>query len=348
MRRDVAALRWRMNIVVMRFALVAGLVLALTGPASADFEDGTAAYDRSDYATALREWLPLAEQGFSGAQVNIGLMYRKGQGVPQDYVKAREWFEKAADHGDGLAALNMAFMYRQGLGVPQDYAAAAGWYKKAALQGEVEAQYNVGLFYGSGTGVPRDLVQAYVWSSLAAVLYPPGRLRDDAVINRDAAAAELTPTQKPEAERLAAFRIGWAYHVGQGIDANGDEAIRQYCRAAELGLEEASFVLVLLGNGEGQLPEMTDLAWSTATAAARLPHGESQSPVMTIAATGSDPLVWAGNSLVAFDAILRALGLPAADVRSQYAERVCQRLAEGATSEKPAGSKTPSRRSKEN
>ena len=43
-------------------ALAASVVMtgtALAGP----FEDGAAAYDRNDYATAARIWRPLAEQG---------------------------------------------------------------------------------------------------------------------------------------------------------------------------------------------------------------------------------------------------------------------------------------------
>ena len=50
------------------------------------------AYKRGDYATSLREWRLLAEQGVPGAQYNIGQMYRFGQGVPQDFAMAREWY----------------------------------------------------------------------------------------------------------------------------------------------------------------------------------------------------------------------------------------------------------------
>ena len=49
--------------------------------ASADFQKGLTAYDRGDYATALREWKPLAEQGNASAQFNLGVMYDKGRGV---------------------------------------------------------------------------------------------------------------------------------------------------------------------------------------------------------------------------------------------------------------------------
>ena len=64
------------------------------------FDEGVAAYDRGDYATALKEYRPLAEQGHAAAQYNLGLMYANGKGVPQDYVQAHMWFNLAAAQGD--------------------------------------------------------------------------------------------------------------------------------------------------------------------------------------------------------------------------------------------------------
>ena len=69
--------------------LLAALVvsLSLAAPVLAGtWEDGMAAYKRGDYASALRLWRPLAKQGNTGAQFNLGLMYYLGQGVKQDYV----------------------------------------------------------------------------------------------------------------------------------------------------------------------------------------------------------------------------------------------------------------------
>ncbi|MBM3504874.1 MAG: sel1 repeat family protein [Alphaproteobacteria bacterium] len=80
-----------------RLHLIIALFLALwTGAAHAGpFEDGVAAAQRGDFATALRLWKPLAEQGDASAQNNLGLMYHNGRGVPQDYVQAHKWFNLA-------------------------------------------------------------------------------------------------------------------------------------------------------------------------------------------------------------------------------------------------------------
>ena len=90
-------------------ALCAGFTLGLTACADerartaaetpqteAAFNAGAAAYKRGDYATALREWRPLAEQGHAKAQYSLGNMYRDGLGVPQDYAQAHMWFNLAA------------------------------------------------------------------------------------------------------------------------------------------------------------------------------------------------------------------------------------------------------------
>ena len=66
---------------------------------SADLQKGLDAANRGDFATALREWRPLAEQGDASAQNNLGFMYVYGKGVLQDYVRAHMWFNIAASSG---------------------------------------------------------------------------------------------------------------------------------------------------------------------------------------------------------------------------------------------------------
>jgi TPR repeat protein len=106
------------------------LLLALTIPALADFSAGLSAYKKGDYATAIKEWRPLADDGDPLAQFNLGLLYQEGQGVPQDYAQAASWFRRAAD------------------------------------QDNTKAQHNLGAFYGAGKGVKRDFVQAYMWLNI--------------------------------------------------------------------------------------------------------------------------------------------------------------------------------------
>ncbi len=48
----------------MRHMIIIALTFMLSLPVTAqDFQEGMEAYQRNDYAAALREWRPLAEQG---------------------------------------------------------------------------------------------------------------------------------------------------------------------------------------------------------------------------------------------------------------------------------------------
>ena len=66
---------------------------------SADFDKGLAALRSGDYATALREFETLSEQGHANAQYNLGLMYGYGEGVTLDFAYAYMWWDIAASSG---------------------------------------------------------------------------------------------------------------------------------------------------------------------------------------------------------------------------------------------------------
>ena len=79
-----------------------------------------------------------AEQGDAEAQSTLGVMYRDGRSVPQDYAEAIRWFRAAANHGDAAAQFNLGVMYKNGDGVPQDYVEAHMWLNLAAAQSSGE------------------------------------------------------------------------------------------------------------------------------------------------------------------------------------------------------------------
>jgi hypothetical protein len=96
------------------------------------------ALDRSNYATALKVWLPLAEQGDPAAQVYVGEIFEKGLGVKPDYAAAAVWYRRAAEKGYSRAAINLGSLYEQGLGVPKDPTQALNWYRRAAGLGDID------------------------------------------------------------------------------------------------------------------------------------------------------------------------------------------------------------------
>ena len=155
------------------------------------------------------------------AQYTLGLLYAKGEGVPQDYVEAREWWLKAAEQGDASAQYNLGIYYHNGQGVPQDYVEARKWYLKAAEQGHADAQFNLGSLYSNGQGVPQDYVTAYAWANIAAV-----QGDETAKRSRDLLSAELDPTSLVEAQKLSTDipHINFGYELS-GLLVRNDQSL---------------------------------------------------------------------------------------------------------------------------
>lgn len=102
---------------------------------STDFQKGLDATQRGDYATALSEWMPFVEQGNYNSQFNLGLLYDKEFGVPQDHKSAVKWYRLVAEEENTIAQFNLGWMYEGEYGVPQDYVYAYMWGSLAASNG---------------------------------------------------------------------------------------------------------------------------------------------------------------------------------------------------------------------
>ncbi|MDQ7247227.1 tetratricopeptide repeat protein [Dongia sedimenti] len=147
---------------------MSGLLLT-SSIAAADGVAGFEAYEKGDYATALKEFMPLAESGQASAEAAVGQMYFEGKGVKPDMKEAARWLEPAASKGIARAQFLLGKLYLSGEGVASpDPVKAAALTKAAADQGLVEAQVDTCAFYYQGVGVPKDLVQAYLYANLAA------------------------------------------------------------------------------------------------------------------------------------------------------------------------------------
>jgi TPR repeat protein len=179
---------------------VAFVFAMLASPSSAGpLEDGSAAFERGDYETALRLLRAPAEAGNADAQLLLGIMYQDGEGVPKDPAQAAQWIRKAAEQDNATAEFALGVMYLQAMGVPKDEAAAVRWLEKAAMQlppaqfalarfhedngnyaealkwyrllagqGDADSQNDVGHMYETGRGVAQNYAEAAQWYRLAA------------------------------------------------------------------------------------------------------------------------------------------------------------------------------------
>ena len=193
-----------------------------------------AAYQKRDYAVALRLVRPMAEQGDARAQSLLGLIYFEGRGVRRDEAEAMKWYRRAADQGDADAQLEIGDMYYEGRGVAQDYSEAARWYRLAADRGNASAQYNLGISYARGAGVPQDNVVAHMWFNLAAARFTSPMSRVRAVGNRDAVARRMSPEEIARAQALAHDRGGaqrrWCRRQSCRMEGGTRHQGRQFAR----------------------------------------------------------------------------------------------------------------------
>ena len=151
----------RSDVIARRIALTGDLpaVLSFGVPAAAGpFGDAGAALAGADYATTLRLYRAMADQGNGNAQFGLGTMYEKGRGVAQDDVEAAKWYRLAANQGHAQAQFNLGVAYDNGRGVVQDEVLAHLWFNLSVAQGNQEAAKNRDIVARRMT--PAQLAQA--------------------------------------------------------------------------------------------------------------------------------------------------------------------------------------------
>jgi len=148
------------------------LLLALLGPGltRADLAQGLDAAAKEDWPTAYREFKESALRGNGNAAVNLGNLYMRGLGVPQDYGQARVWYEKAALESNPIAEAKLGVMYYVGLGVEENRTRAAEWFQKAGDQGDAHSAMTLAEMYLAGDGVPQNRTEAYIWYTSSSEL----------------------------------------------------------------------------------------------------------------------------------------------------------------------------------
>jgi TonB family protein len=142
--------------------------IALAGESPAD------AYRRGDYAKAFNLAKREASTGVIDAQIMLGQMYLRGEGVSPNPQEAIAWLTRAADAGSPLAAYDLGVFAVNGVGGSPDQRAAARWFHRSAHQGYPDAAYNLAVLYHNGEGVDRDDALSLAWIRAAIAYMPRG------------------------------------------------------------------------------------------------------------------------------------------------------------------------------
>jgi TPR repeat protein len=152
--------------------------------ASEAFRSGAKALMQGETEKAVHSFQYAAENGHPLAQWKLGQMYAKGEGVPQDDLRAFEYFSRVANsHADdrpdtpqarAVANAFVALGYYFLEGIPNSTVRpnpARAWemfHYAASYFADPDAQYGLARLYLDGIGVPRDPRRAIRWLSLAA------------------------------------------------------------------------------------------------------------------------------------------------------------------------------------
>jgi uncharacterized protein len=99
----------------------------------------------------------------------------------------------------------LGVMNEYGQGMPQNYGRAFEYYRAAARAGFFAGQYRLGTMYVAGIATMQDYVQAHKWFNLAAASRwnTDQAFRNRIVLARDELARKMTPSQVAEAQQLA-------------------------------------------------------------------------------------------------------------------------------------------------
>ena len=165
---------------VMPLVLLQGCATVQSGEALRQtFDSGVQAYDAGDYLRAYKIWSTIQEVDLA-AMRNVGMMLRKGQGVPRDPKKAEYLFEMAAQAGLPTAQADLADMLIKGEAGAPDPKRALPLLEAAAAANHPIAQFELAQLYEQGGLVPKDMhVARQLYGAAASHGMPEAQARLD-------------------------------------------------------------------------------------------------------------------------------------------------------------------------
>jgi TPR repeat protein/beta-lactamase regulating signal transducer with metallopeptidase domain len=246
------------------------VAMGITGAwraAAAALDDGLGAFDRHDYATALKQLRPLAEQGNAVAQQRLGRIYDQGLGVKQDYVQAANWYRKAAVQANLDAQWGLSWLYHNGHGVPKDRIEESRWFRPSGLRMMFDAETVCGptgqfSLHGDTNSPPNRAAaergDAEAQSDLGS-FWELGFPNGEHVDHREALKWISKAAKQGYAKGEAA--LASMYLKGSAVPPTKDAAVTLMRKAAEKGLITAQCALaVIYEKGIGVAPDHAEAA----------------------------------------------------------------------------------------
>ena len=212
-----------------------------------------------DRGPAIRLFKIAGQATHIGASNQLGLIYKEGEGVEQDFLKAEKWYAVAAHQGDISAILALAEIHFDGLNGHTDYAKAKKWLDKAAEQHNSMAEMRLSEMYEKGLGVKPDEKEAIRWLELAVqhrsteAHYELGKrmLEGRDVPQNTKKGLVLIKTAARSGNAEANLFMGLAYRDGIGVPKDQEKARQKLSQALSgaIGQDEEELVTKILNEG---------------------------------------------------------------------------------------------------
>jgi hypothetical protein len=216
---------------------------------------------RQNEALALK-WIRLAaDENYSDAENELGILYSSGRAVEKNKEEAFKWYKKAAKHGSPSAMFNLGVCYYNGDGTNVDDALAFAWFTLAKESGSTaaidavarstselrprtinEGTRDIGEFYEKGESLPRNLPEAMKWyTKLADLGDTEAQVRLSAIYM----GVEGTPADYSQArhwceqaakagDARAEVCLGTIYQRGLTVQPDSKRAVKYYEQASNL------------------------------------------------------------------------------------------------------------------
>jgi TPR repeat protein len=188
-----------------------------------------------DYVKAREAYERAATAGHPGGMSGLGWLYESGLGVASDQARARELYEKAATRGHAIATNNLGRMYREGQGgLAQDYAKARELHEKAAAAGNLDALVSLGWLHHNGWGVPLDYRKAREFYEKASTKGNDSGMNNLGILYLDGLGVERNQAKARDLfERAAAAGNDFAMNNLGRVYQNGWGVPQDYIKARE-------------------------------------------------------------------------------------------------------------------
>lgn len=183
----------------------------------------------ADFKKAAELLQAAANKGYSLAQNELGVLYAEGHGVIRDLNQALKFFQAAIEQDQDAATDNIEkYCYANGIGLSEGPEEIEQWLSIEDIhsndRNHLHEKYLIALCYYDGRRVPENLQRALFW------------LRK-IVFNADPNVSDGYLLYHADAEAI----LGNCYLMGNGVEANAEEALERHKRAALKGSAEGLY-----------------------------------------------------------------------------------------------------------